>query len=590
MSLKRRVPMKSVQKQSKKVISWGVFTFLMGIGLVFNTNPAKAETINFSHSYLGTFEGSTTFATSSHTGIQPGLSIETKSPYGSGSYYETRSGSLTLKDTREGATIKNAALKGQTLVNLAKNKSCNSKNAVCEINIPVKPNTKYIVFGAYSVDPSFTHGALILSSSVYVESANGYNGDSLYTATVTNGRGTEYRKRSADLSEPLIFTTKSTERYLHLRSGNSGTSYLLYDNMMIFEYQEGMENWDISYFEGMRSVQAPSLTITGKNLVNPDEVKNYDIIDETGKEYPNPLVFNTGFIPIEKDKNYTARFYSEGETDGYIYLYYYDVNKVYLGNTKTSDAKYLRAKRIVSREGIALDEVKFQIEEGSIATPYEPYQVNTLKFKESITLRSKGEVYDEIDLMTGKLTQRIGEKNEILAEPIVRWVKILSSPIFGQIKQADLSIKGEILPTIVSVTVPTAPLSFVLNPNEEPERQFVASEFSLTNESQIPITIELKEFTQLTDTMEDVLPDHFEDWGDLSLSESRSMALGLVPQESESWLWCQPGPYYVADTGSKVIGRVKRKSTVDFKFTALHGQAFGHNLNPQYRLTFIFDF
>ena len=205
-------------------------------------------------------------------------------------------------------------------------------------------------------------------------------------------------------------------------------------------------------------------------------------------------------------------------------------------------------------------------------------------------MRSNGEVSDEIDLVTGKFTQRIDEKNEILTEPIVRWVEILTSTIFGQIKQADLSITGEILPTMFSVTVPTAPLSFVLNPNEEPDRQFIASEFSLTNDSQVPITIELKEFIQLTDTMEDVLPDHYDSWEDLDLTASKRIALGVVPQESESWIWYHPGTYYVADTKNKVIGRVKRKSTVDFKFTALHGQAFGYNLNPQYRLTFIFDF
>ena len=37
---------------------------------------------------------------------------------------------------------------------------------------------------------------------------------------------------------------------------------------MIIEYQDGMENWSIPYFEGMQSVKMPVLTTTGKNLVN----------------------------------------------------------------------------------------------------------------------------------------------------------------------------------------------------------------------------------------------------------------------------------------------------------------------------------
>ena len=32
---------------------------------------------------------------------------------------------------------------------------------------------------------------------------------------------------------------------------------------MIFEYVEGMENWNIPFFTGMQSVQNPSINITG---------------------------------------------------------------------------------------------------------------------------------------------------------------------------------------------------------------------------------------------------------------------------------------------------------------------------------------
>ena len=37
---------------------------------------------------------------------------------------------------------------------------------------------------------------------------------------------------------------------------------------MIIEYQEGMENWDIPYFEGMASCKTPILHTVGKNVVN----------------------------------------------------------------------------------------------------------------------------------------------------------------------------------------------------------------------------------------------------------------------------------------------------------------------------------
>ena len=173
---------------------------------------------------------------------------------------------------------------------------------------------------------------------------------------------------------------------------------------------------------------------------------------------------------------------------------------------------------------------------------------------------------------------------------MVGQVKINSNHVFDQDKEGDISIKGTILSTILSVTIPTEPLSFVLNPNEEPDKQFIASEFSITNNSRVPITLELKEFVQITDSMEDVMPDHYDDWGDLNLSESKSIALGLVPQVSDDWMSLNQGTYYVANTTNAVLGRIKPQSTVDFKFSALHGRAFGQDLSPQYRLTFIFDF
>ena len=40
------------------------------------------------------------------------------------------------------------------------------------------------------------------------------------------------------------------------RSYNSG-DFIHIENVSVFEYQDGMENWDIPYFEGMQSVKMP---------------------------------------------------------------------------------------------------------------------------------------------------------------------------------------------------------------------------------------------------------------------------------------------------------------------------------------------
>lgn len=100
-------------------ISKGIGLFLIGsICLVMNPSP-EVEAIDFTTSHLGTYKGETTFTTSSSTGISPSLTLEVDGPHDSGKRYEAQSGSLTLSETEEGATIKSAILKGQTLVNVA---------------------------------------------------------------------------------------------------------------------------------------------------------------------------------------------------------------------------------------------------------------------------------------------------------------------------------------------------------------------------------------------------------------------------------------------------------------------------------------
>ena len=47
-----------------------------------------------------------------------------------------------------------------------------------------------------------------------------------------------------------------------------------------------------------------------------------------------------------------------------------------------------------------------QVEKGLVATSYEPYKSNILTVNEDVELGSVGEVKDELNLLTGQLTQR----------------------------------------------------------------------------------------------------------------------------------------------------------------------------------------
>ena len=51
-------------------------------------------------------------------------------------------------------------------------------------------------------------------------------------------------------------------------------------------------------------------------------------------------------------------------------------------------------------------------------------QTATISIEEEFTLRSNEEVYDELDLMTGKFTQRIGEDGVVLSQEVIKTVDL----------------------------------------------------------------------------------------------------------------------------------------------------------------------
>ena len=148
--------------------------------------------------------------------------------------------------------IKSAMLKGQTLVNIIEKKNCDKAYAVADTNIQIKPSTKYIAFFDLLNPNANLRAAFIVTSSKKSDLIIGSNkADDLYTYNVQNGVGTEHQV-SYD-SKFLMFTSGANETWLHIRTGSSYFQFT-YDNLMIIEYQEGMENWDIPYFQGMQSV------------------------------------------------------------------------------------------------------------------------------------------------------------------------------------------------------------------------------------------------------------------------------------------------------------------------------------------------
>ena len=191
---------------------------------------------------------------------------------------------ITALDTIAGQA-KNAVVEGQTLVNLASKqiidytatsdwdgfKALGQNSATQEswrVLQDLKPNTKYFI-------------------SCYVETFNvGENQGYLLNNSNHSTVFAESLEVKATGFHKWVLTSKSeftkeVSIALRCQNKNARGAIKIRDIMMI-EYQEGMEYWDIPFFEGLASVKAPVLHSVGKNLYNPDTayvvgINNQDI-------------------------------------------------------------------------------------------------------------------------------------------------------------------------------------------------------------------------------------------------------------------------------------------------------------------------
>ena len=153
----------------------------------------------------------------------------------------------------------------------------------------------------------------------------------------------------------------------------------------------------------------------------------------------------------------------------------------------------------------------------------------------------------------------------------------------------DIQVIGDIQPTLASISVPSEPLSFVINPNLEEDKQFISPSLTIQNETNAPLKLSVNSLTQTLNTLTDVMPDYFDSWDGLSLTESKFIALSLRSLSTENWINQDNSEIYVADSEDKSLGTIKPNSDVDLSFNALHGQSFKESLTLQYKLTLIFD-
>ena len=324
---------------------------------------------------------------------------------------------VTLSDVTE-ATINNvvpyayksAILSGNTLVNLSCLKDINMQQ-----NQTVKISTETVKKGTVYTFKFFVSK----NNDAQRIRIRFYNGASLGVLSDYN---------IVDGLNNLKVTTKTEEECIYFSISNLSSEINIQDFIIL---EGDYTNQDIPYFEGMQSVKMPVLTTTGKNLFPTSTTLTID--RELGN---NGEIINGGGLVT---KEYIPLTFFEqcvfSSKASWLRIAFYDIDKKFIslnykGNVKNliftppSGAKFFRVSSGSDGDARTPNELQYQIEKGTIPTTYEPFKSNILTVNEDVTLRSNGDVCDELNLLTGQLTQRIGEDGVVLSQEIVKPVDL----------------------------------------------------------------------------------------------------------------------------------------------------------------------
>lgn len=166
----------------------------------------------------------------------------------------------------------------------------------------------------------------------------------------------------------------------------------------------------------------------------------FGYIDHTGNVVKSDGNILSDFIGINAKNIAFRAFNKNGEpVNRFGEFAFYDINKKFISRKIYSDAsdecttvpdgtKYVRIWTS-PLDGLGLNVKAMMIyttDKPSLSiTKYSASnKTNTLTVNEDVTLRSNGDVYDELNLLTGRLTQRIDENNEVLAQAVVKTVDL----------------------------------------------------------------------------------------------------------------------------------------------------------------------
>ena len=306
----------------------------------------------------------------------------------------------TLYTTAE-KPVKSAILKGQTLVNRITSQGFGGNDQLYESRLYEQPFNTGDIFTVFVVNPNVTTVAIGFNNSV-------------------NDSWLGEKRHDVPSNKKITVTVPSDAicKYIGVVVPNRNDSTGFENSLVVVEGDQTHLNVD-TYFEGMQSVRMPVLTTIGKNLFDKTKITTDKLITGTGAIITSTNNAFTDYIPVEAGKTYIRNIAAAS-------IAVYDTDKNFIERTKAVTTFSATANGYIrwnfNSYASVLDTM--QIEEGSTKTSYEPHKSNILTVNEDVTLRSNGDVYDELNLLTGRLTQRIDENNEVLAQEVVKTVDL----------------------------------------------------------------------------------------------------------------------------------------------------------------------
>lgn len=207
--------------------------------------------------------------------------------------------------------------------------------------------------------------------------------------------------------QKIVFKTTAESSYIRMFPRN-GTDNVYSISKQFILLEGDYTNKDVpNYFEGMQSVKMPVLTTTGKNLWNNYTLERGSINHLSGDNL-NQYTTQTrskDYIPIVQNTKYIATSYGVDGTTSSDLIRYYDSEKKFIGTSPNEKSTFLRTVFQMDIDNIS----HIQLEQGAVATPYEPYKSNILSTPSDLILGGIGDVYDTLDLLTGEVVESTKE-------------------------------------------------------------------------------------------------------------------------------------------------------------------------------------